>query len=42
VEARAHETPGTDPAVWLLLAVVLVLLALALGTWLALVLPAAV
>jgi hypothetical protein len=42
VEARAHETPATDPAAWLLLAVVLVVLALALGTWLALVLPAAI
>jgi hypothetical protein len=39
-QARAHEAPPTDPSVWLLLAVVLVLLALALGTWLSLVLPA--
>jgi uncharacterized protein HemX len=40
VEAR--ETPGLDPALGLLLAVVLVLLALALGAGLFMVLPAAV
>jgi hypothetical protein len=40
-EARAHEAPGADPAVWLLLAVILVALALALGTGLSLLLPAA-
>jgi hypothetical protein len=41
-EARVHEKPETDPAVWLLLAVVLVLLALALGTGLSLLLPASI
>ncbi len=40
-EARAHEAPGVDPAVWLLLAVILVALALALGTALSLLLPPA-
>lgn len=40
-EARTHEAPGADLSVWLLLAVVLVLLALALGTWLSLLLPPA-
>jgi hypothetical protein len=39
--ARAHETPGFDPALGLLLAMVLVLLALVLGTGLFLLLPAA-
>jgi cytochrome b len=38
--AQAHEAPGLDPAVGLLLAAVLVLLALAMGTGLYLVLPA--
>ncbi len=38
---KAYETPGFDPALGLLLAVILVLLALALGTGLFLVLPAA-
>jgi hypothetical protein len=36
---RAHEAPTLDPAVWLLLMAVLVLLALALGTGLYLLLP---
>lgn len=39
--ARAHEAPELDPAVVLLMAVVAVLLALAAGTGLFLVLPAA-
>jgi hypothetical protein len=38
---RTHEAPGFDPAVGLLLAMVLVLLALVLGTGLFLLLPAA-
>jgi hypothetical protein len=41
-QARAHDAPAADPAVVLLLAAVLVLLALALGTGLYLLLPAAV
>jgi hypothetical protein len=41
-EARAQEEPGVDPAVGLLVAVTSVLLALALGTGLFLLLPAAV
>lgn len=41
-EARAQEEPGVDPAVGLLVAVTAVLLALALGTGLFLMLPAAV
>ncbi len=40
-EARAHERSGPDPAVALLVAVVAVLLALALGTALFVLLPAA-
>ena len=40
-QARAQERPGTDPAVALLVAVVSVLLALALGTALFMLLPAA-
>jgi hypothetical protein len=38
---KAHETPELDPALGLLLAMVLVLLALVLGTGLFLLLPAA-
>ena len=41
VTVKAHETPGFDPALGLLLAMVLVLLALVLGTGLFLLLPAA-
>jgi hypothetical protein len=40
-EVRVHEAPRTDAAVWLLLAAVFVLLALAVGTGLALLLPPA-
>ena len=39
---RAQERPGADPALALLVAVISVLLALALGTGLFLLLPAAV
>ena len=42
VQARAHDKPGVDPAVALLVAVISVLLALALGTALFLMLPAAI
>jgi hypothetical protein len=41
VMAKAHETPEFDTALGLLLAMVLVLLALVLGTGLFLLLPAA-
>jgi hypothetical protein len=41
-QARAQRAPGPDLAVWLLAAVVLVFIALALGTGLSLLLPAAV
>jgi hypothetical protein len=41
-QARAQQAPGPDLAVWLLAAVVLVFIALALGTGLSLLLPAAV
>ncbi len=41
-QERAQEAPGPDLAVWLLAAVVLVLLALALGTGLSLLLPTAI
>ena len=40
-QARAQERPGVDPALALLVAVISVLLALALGTVLFLMLPAA-
>jgi hypothetical protein len=40
VEARVQEAPGIDPSLALLVAVVAVLLALALGTALFLLLPA--
>jgi hypothetical protein len=40
-EARVHEAQATDAAVWLLVAAVFVLLALALGSGLALLLPSA-
>ena len=42
VQARAQERPGVDPALALLVAVISVLLALALGTVVFLMLPAAV
>jgi type IV secretory pathway component VirB8 len=41
-QARAHDKLGTDPAVAFLVAVISVLLALALGTALFLMLPAAI
>ena len=40
LQARVRETPGADPSVALLIAIVAVLLALALGTGLFLLLPA--
>ena len=42
VEARVQDEPGVDPALGLLVAVTSLLLALALGTGLFLLLPAAV